>query len=126
MSERETRFADLQAVPGRPDPRGSLASFMPVTSTFSPPKGTPPSPLRLRRLSLGLTQAELGSYAGLSKEQVRRLEAGACEPLLGTARSLAAALGCAEAEIFPLNDDDPASAPGRVEESAGRGRRGQA
>jgi transcriptional regulator with XRE-family HTH domain len=77
-----------------------------------------PSPLRLRRLSLGLTQAELAEAAGLSREQVARLEVGESEPRLSTIKRLAGALGCDPALIFPLNDDDPASTPGRVEESA--------
>jgi predicted transcriptional regulator len=42
--------------------------------------------LRLRRLSLGLTQADLAALTGLSREQVGRLEVGECVPGWDTVR----------------------------------------
>src|SRR5213592_3846735 len=60
-----------------------------------------PRPLRLRRLVLGLTQAELAGRAALSREQVIRLEAGSCSPTWRTALALADALDCDPTTIFP-------------------------
>jgi DNA-binding XRE family transcriptional regulator len=69
----------------------------------------PPGPLRVHRLVSGRTQAELASEAGLSREQVVRLERGTCSPSLRTALALADALGCELVEIFPSDSKTPAS-----------------
>jgi len=68
---------------------------------------TPPGPLRLRRLALGLRQSDVAELAGLSREQIVRLEGGSCIPRLDTAQRLAAVLGCDPAIIFPVNDERP-------------------
>jgi transcriptional regulator with XRE-family HTH domain len=75
----------------------------------SQPQRAAPGPLRLRRLTLGLTQAEVAGLAGLSREQVVRLEAGACEPTWRTVRCLAVALKAEPTEIFPARRDFPAT-----------------
>ncbi|HUR86324.1 MAG TPA: helix-turn-helix transcriptional regulator [Solirubrobacteraceae bacterium] len=69
---------------------------------------TPPSPLRLRRLALGLRQVDVAELAGLSREQIVRLEAGDCTPGWGTVQRLAAALQASPEVLFPLNDEAPA------------------
>jgi DNA-binding XRE family transcriptional regulator len=60
-----------------------------------------PSALRLRRLTLGLRQADLADRAGISREQVVRLELKHCEPTWGTAHSVAAALASKPEDLFP-------------------------
>lgn len=78
------------------------------------PRRSPPSPLRLRRLALGLRQVDVAELAGLSREQVVRLEAGECIPGWGTVQRLAAALQATPADLFPLNDANPVGQPGSV------------
>lgn len=78
----------------------------------------PPGPLRLRRLALGLRQADVAELSGVSREQVLRLEAGTCLPSWPTAVKLAAALGTDPAAIFPLNEERPAVTPGASQDSA--------
>lgn len=73
---------------------------------------TPPGPLRLRRLALGLTQADVAELAGVSREQVIRLEAGACDPRLSTASALAGALCVDLADVFPVREKRPVGEPG--------------
>ncbi len=70
----------------------------------------PPSPLRLRRLTLGLRQVDLALLAGISREQVIRLEAGGCEPRIHTALRLAGVLDCDVGDLFPTDDDRAANA----------------
>lgn len=76
---------------------------------------TPPGPLALRRLSVGLRQADLARDAGVGRETLSRLERGINTPQLRTAQKLADALGVGVEIIFPpraLNDDGrPASRP---------------
>jgi transcriptional regulator with XRE-family HTH domain len=79
------------------------------------PRRSPPGPLRLRRLALGLLQADVADLAGVSREQVVRLEAGACVPRIDTAARLASALSCGPSDIFPLNKSSPAGEPGLTE-----------
>ena len=52
----------------------------------------PPSPLRARRLMLGLRQIDVAELADLSREQIIRLEAGTSAPGQRTAERLAIAL----------------------------------
>lgn len=67
----------------------------------------PPTPLRLRRVSLGMRQNDLAAAAGISVDQLHRLEKGDCEPMWRTARRLALALALPPEELFP---DHPAGA----------------
>ncbi len=70
---------------------------------------TPPNALRLRRLALGLRQQDVADVAGISREQIGKLETGqATDPHLSTVQALACALGCVADDLFPLNDDDRA------------------
>jgi putative transcriptional regulator len=65
---------------------------------------TLPSPLRVYRVARNLTQAELAERAGVARITVGALERGENVPQLGTARALAAALGCDPDELFPPDD----------------------
>jgi DNA-binding XRE family transcriptional regulator len=82
------------------------------------------SPLRLFRVAAGLTQAELAERSGIARITVGALERGENSPHLATARRLAGVLGCSAEQLFP-NDDDPASTPGRREESVRTHRHGE-
>lgn len=64
----------------------------PTTSSFA-------RRLRNARRTHGLSQAELGSRAGISGSQVYRLEAADREPRLSTVIALARALGKDPAEL---------------------------
>lgn len=85
-----------------------------------------PRPLRMRRLALGLTQLEVASRAGISRNQVARLEVETHGPRLSTIRALARALDCDPAAIFslhgPANDERLAARPGVVTTSGGQAR----
>jgi transcriptional regulator with XRE-family HTH domain len=72
----------------------------------------------LRRLELGLTQAEAAAMAGISREQLSKLESGQADPHLSTLAALANALCCAIADVLPL-DGGSASTPGRVKTAEG-------
>ena len=66
------------------------------------------SPLRMRRVELGLTQAELASAAGRSREQVSRIETGLCDPHVSTLRAYAGVLDCDVTELVEAyNDHEP-------------------
>jgi len=54
--------------------------------------------LRERRL---LTQAELGSLAGVNRDQVSRIERDEVDPRFSTIRKLADALGVEPSELLP-------------------------
>jgi len=82
----------------------------------------PPGPLRLRRLTLGLKQVEVAALAGLSREQLIRLEAGTSSPGWRTAQRLAAALDCNAEELFPITSEAPAGGPTPREATARQGR----
>ncbi len=60
-----------------------------------------PGSLRLRRLTIGATQEEIAERAGISREQLVRLEAQACAPSLRTALALAEALDADLLTLFP-------------------------
>jgi transcriptional regulator with XRE-family HTH domain len=68
-----------------------------------------PSPLRLRRLTLGLTQADVAAATGLSREQLSRIETGGCSPHRSTRRLLAVALAADLDDLFPTNSEGPAT-----------------
>lgn len=63
--------------------------------------GVPPSPLRLRRLTLGLTQQEVADAAGMNRQWLGVLEREEARPYLETAYDIAATLGCKVEDIFP-------------------------
>lgn len=71
-----------------------------------------PSPLRLRRLTLGLTQREVARIAGISPEQLSNLETGKADPYLSTVLALADALGCEAADLLPFKRETPAAIRG--------------
>jgi transcriptional regulator with XRE-family HTH domain len=56
--------------------------------------------LRRRRLQLGLTQSELAISAGVSRQLVAAVEAGANTPAVDAALRLAQALGCSAEDLF--------------------------
>jgi transcriptional regulator with XRE-family HTH domain len=49
--------------------------------------------IRQRRSELGLSQADLGSKAGVDRRQIRRYESGETQPTLSIAKAIARALG---------------------------------
>jgi DNA-binding XRE family transcriptional regulator len=61
---------------------------------------TEPDQVRLRRKELGLTQAELATSAGVSRQLVVALEAGVNTPAVDAAMRLARALECPVEELF--------------------------
>jgi len=61
----------------------------------------PPSPLAIRRLELGLSQADVAAAAGIYREHLSRLELGKRQPRPQTAEALARALQCDPADLFP-------------------------
>ena len=65
------------------------------------PHRTAPGSLRLRRLTIGATQEEIAERAGISREQLVRLEAQTCAPSLRTALALAEALDADLLTLFP-------------------------
>ncbi|MGI8731135.1 MAG: helix-turn-helix transcriptional regulator [Solirubrobacteraceae bacterium] len=79
-------------------------------TTACTPHRSAPSALRLARLTLGWSQADLAAAAGRSREQIARLEAGACDPTWTTVQRLARALHADPREIFPNDDSRPAKA----------------
>ena len=58
------------------------------------------TPLRVRRLSHGLSQANLAAAAGVSRHTVISLEKGGL-PKLRTARAIAQTLRCEVLDLFP-------------------------
>lgn len=84
----------------------------------SPTHRTPPGPLRLRRLALGLTQSDVARAAGLSREQIVRLEASRCDPHWRTVKALVGVLGADADQLFPINSEAPAVTPGPRAKSA--------
>lgn len=79
-----------------------------ASPTSSCPPGRTPSPLRLRRLSRGLTQTELAVAAGIPREQLGKIEAGRVDPHLSTIRGIAAALAVDAADL--VKEESPAKA----------------
>ena len=68
----------------------------------------PPSPLRLRRLSLGLKVEDVALAAGLNRQWLTVLEKGGASPRWTTVLALAEVLDCDPQDIFPPNNDyDP-------------------
>lgn len=62
---------------------------------------TATSPLRLRRITSGLTQAELAHRAQVSQQLLSKIEQGARTLRPDMAQTLAKALGCRPAELLP-------------------------
>jgi transcriptional regulator with XRE-family HTH domain len=63
-----------------------------------------PSKLRRRRLEAGLTGAQLGKLAGVSKTTISLLECRHQSARPGLMAALAAALGCQIVDIMPDRD----------------------
>ena len=61
--------------------------------------------LKVKRLSLGLTQAELAQKSKLSERQVQRIEKGFQNPKLSTIKRLAATLNTTTEDLFPLAEE---------------------
>jgi DNA-binding XRE family transcriptional regulator len=83
------------------------------------PRATPISPLRERRLECELTQAELATRAGVSRQLVAAVEAGQNVPAVDAALGLARALGTTVEELFVPTPDEVRPALGhRLREHA--------
>lgn len=83
------------------------------------------SPLRLRRLVLGISQAEVSKRSAISEPHISRLERGVCDPTLSTIRKLGAALECDSTQLFEFSDAErlqngqgPGANPGLVATSS--------
>lgn len=78
------------------------------------------SPLKLKRVAEGLSQLELAELAGISREQISKIEGGKVDPRVSTLTTLAIALRCAPAEfVAPTNSEAPVTTP-RLREGSGR------
>ncbi|GAB6875419.1 substrate-binding domain-containing protein [Thermaerobacter litoralis] len=74
------------------------------------PEGGPPvvaAALREARLRLGLTQQELATRAGVTRQAIGAIEAGQMTPSLAVALRLARALGCRVEDLFRLEEPPP-------------------
>lgn len=60
-----------------------------------------PSPLRLKRIEAGLTQAQLSELSGLSQQMLSKLEKGERNMKPAQADMLARLLDCRAAELLP-------------------------
>ncbi len=65
-----------------------------------------PEVIRRRRTELGLSQADLGTAAGVDARQIRRYEAGQSQPVLSVAVAIADALGISISELAPNSRTD--------------------
>ena len=74
--------------------------------------------VRLRRKELGLTQGELATSAGVSRQLVAALEAGVNTPAVDAAMRLARALECPVEELF--EDAAPGSPRSSAQTGAGK------
>ncbi|HEY8394861.1 MAG TPA: substrate-binding domain-containing protein [Thermaerobacter sp.] len=63
--------------------------------------------VREARLRLGLSQQELAARAGVTRQAIGAIEAGAFAPSTAVALRLARALGCRVEDLFWLDDDAP-------------------
>jgi putative transcriptional regulator len=86
---------------------------------------TAPSRLRLWRVALGFTQAQLAQRAGIARITVGALERHENSPNLATAHALAEALGVEVADLFP-NDERRPHQVAAVRNRPVEGRRGKA
>lgn len=59
------------------------------------------APLKLRRVTAGMTQHELASAANISQQKLSKLETGAARMKASDAMTLANLLGCRPAELLP-------------------------
>ncbi len=78
------------------------------------------SPIALQRFILRLSQADLASRAGLSRDTVSRLERGEL-PRLNTARALSGVLGLSVDALFPTNEEGAPPASVTPSDSPGGG-----
>lgn len=67
--------------------------------------------LRILRVARDWHQAELARRAGLSREEVSRLERGRHRPQPATAQALADALGVPAEALFPTPTPEPQETP---------------
>ena len=95
---------DGTAVPAPPAPAGTRLMSGPATPAAAPapagaaePSGTR---LRLARQARGFSQQQLAGMAGVSRQAVSAVEAGASDPSLRVALALARALGLTVEEMF--------------------------
>lgn len=58
------------------------------------------SPLKVLRVSQGLSQLDLAELAGISREQISKIEGGKVDPRVSTLFTLARALQCDVAQVF--------------------------
>jgi len=68
--------------------------------------GNPGFRLRIKRITSRLNQYELALRAGLRQDRISRIECGWVQPTPRERQALAAALGCAEADLFPDEEKD--------------------
>lgn len=73
---------------------------MPLAAS-TPAPFAPASPLKVRRVFLGMRQIDLAHLSGVSRETVIRLERSENRPTWDTAVKLSRALACDPAELFP-------------------------
>ncbi len=78
-------------------PKRVQIEHAPVVARFS-------AALRARRLSLGLTQAQLAERATVSVNYMTRLEGGTVAPGIDLLERLAVALGTTSADLLPPGD----------------------
>jgi len=75
---------------------------------------SPDSNVRRRRIALGLTQVELASAAGVSRQLVVAVEAGVNTPSVDAALRLAEALGCSAEQLFGPSTSRPSPSPAGI------------
>ncbi|WP_182348070.1 helix-turn-helix transcriptional regulator [Tomitella gaofuii] len=61
--------------------------------------------VREHRRRLALTQAQLGAQVGVSRQSIVSIEGGNYSPSVYLALRIAAALGTAVEELFPLHEE---------------------
>ncbi|WP_182357988.1 helix-turn-helix transcriptional regulator [Tomitella gaofuii] len=61
--------------------------------------------VREHRRRLALTQAQLGAQVGVSRQSIVSIEGGNYSPSVYLALRIAAALGAAVEELFPLHEE---------------------
>lgn len=80
------------------------------TPKDKPSTGRIVHPLRVHRVSRGLTQAELAALAGISTETVSNIERGAHRPARLTALAIASVLHLDSSDVFASDGDGQAEA----------------
>lgn len=70
-------------------------------SMIAPLPASPPGPLRLARVTRGISQRQLARAVGVDPTALSHIEAGRRRPEAATRRQIAEALGVEENELFP-------------------------